>query len=118
MDQVLYQALKRARDHNVVAVCSAGNSYANNDVYTFSPANTPTDNVIAVAASDQNDAWTFSDYGSRTVDLAAPGVSIYGLKPTYNGNSNDLSNYSVITGTSQAAPHVTGAIALLKAKYG
>ncbi len=127
LDPVLFAALGRARDSNVVAVCAAGNGLyqngqfvgQNTDSFPFSPASVPTDNTISVAASDQNDNRPgFSDFGVKTVDLAAPGVSIYGLKATYNGNSNDLSNYTVYTGTSQATPHVTGTIGLIKAKFG
>ncbi len=121
LDSDVFDALERARTSNVVAVCAAGNDGLNNDSSDpITPAGIPHDNVIAVAASDQNDAQpSFTAWGAKTVDLAAPGVNVYGLKTTYNSNSNDVSNnYVPFTGTSQAAPHVTGTIALLKAKYG
>ncbi len=75
--------------------------------------------MISVANSTQTDArYTTSNWGKKTVDLAAPGASIYGLNITWNGNTNDINNYTPYTGTSQAAAHVTGTIALLKAQYG
>lgn len=119
-DLAISDSLMRARGGNTVAVCSAGNNNENIDSIFFTPAALLYDNIISVAASDQNDARpSFSNYGVQKVDLAAPGVSIYGLKATYNGDSNDLdNNYSIYTGTSQAAPHVTGTIALVKAKFG
>ena len=67
------------------------------------------DNVVCVAASDQRDVLApFSDYGARTVDLAAPGT---GIQSTYPPGA-----YRVADGSSMAAPHVAGAAALLWAK--
>ncbi|MBA3353270.1 MAG: S8 family serine peptidase, partial [Blastocatellia bacterium] len=124
LDPALLVALKSARNSGVVAVCAAGNGKLgiaqNNDTGNpFGPANMPFDTLISVANSDANDARYFnSNFGVKTVDLAAPGTGIYGLRQTFNGNGSDLANYSIFSGTSQAAPHVTGTIALLKAKYG
>jgi Subtilase family len=124
LDPALFIALENARDSDVVAVCAAGNGIngvpQNNDIGNpFSPTNIPTDNLIAVANSDANDARYFnSNFGVKSVDLAAPGTGIWGLRQSFNGNSSDTANYSVYYGTSQAAPHVTGTIALLKAKFG
>jgi hypothetical protein len=63
-----------------------------------------------VGATDQNDAraW-FSNYGKRSVDLAAPGTNIYS---TWPGGS-----YRFLDGTSMAAPHTTGVVALAKAAF-
>jgi subtilisin family serine protease len=64
----------------VLFVCAAGNVASDNDRSPFYPASYAADNIIAVAASDQMDrlAW-FSNFGTQSVDIAAPGIRIYSL---------------------------------------
>lgn len=115
--QSLHDAVIRAAKAGILFVAAAGNSTNNNDTLAFYPANLDTslgtlnesaaayNSVISVAAIDSaGNLATFSDWGSRTVHLGAPGVSIFSTYPDQG--------YAWMGGTSMAAPHVTGAAAL------
>ena len=76
-------ALKSAIDaSNAVVMCAAGNSSRNNDGIPHYPSSYSSANIIAVAATNQDDqlAW-FSNYGAVSVDVAAPGTNIYSAAP-------------------------------------
>jgi len=76
-DQALYDAIKDARDNGVLFVAAAGNYHRNNDTYSVYPANFDLDNIISVAAIDQDGELAyFSCYGLTSVDIAAPGTNI------------------------------------------
>jgi subtilisin family serine protease len=65
-----------------LVVCAAGNSGINNDGTPHYPSSYNSANIIAVAASDQNDnRASFSNYGPISVDVAAPGTNIYSTAP-------------------------------------
>jgi subtilisin family serine protease len=100
--------------HDAIAACpnslfvfSAGNDAVDTDVFPSYPCTDGSKNVVCVAASDSADAIaSFSNYGSN-VELAAPGAAIFSTIP---GPS-----YDTYDGTSMAAPHVSGAAALVLA---
>ena len=104
-------AIKRARDAGVLFVAAAGNDSSNNDEKPQYPANYKVNNVLSVASIYFNgDLSSFSNYGLKSVDIGAPGSLIYS---TYH--SNDTS-YQILSGTSMAAPHVSGVAALILSK--
>lgn len=85
-------------------VIASGNSSLNNDIVPSYPASIRADNLISIAATkDVSELADFSNYGASTVDLAAPGVS---LRSSVPGNS--LSQTMAMSGTSMAAPYVSG----------
>jgi subtilisin family serine protease len=75
------QALRNVMANaDALFICAAGNNAQDTDVTPFYPASFGEDNIISVAAGDSMDrlAW-FSNFGPATVDVVAPGTSIYSL---------------------------------------
>jgi subtilisin family serine protease len=110
----LYQAVKRAGDKGVLFVAAAGNDGQNADVQPDYPAAYDLPNVISVAASDRYDRLAdFSNYGAKSVDLAAPGDDIESTVPSFS----DPTGYESFSGTSMATPFVSGAAALYFSRF-
>jgi subtilisin family serine protease len=100
-DPMLQLALQKAHDKGVVLIAAAGNLGPKSA--PLYPAADP--NVIAVTATDAKDQLLPQANQGAYVAVAAPGVDI--LEPAPNGG------YQLTTGTSVAAAHVSGIVALL-----
>jgi subtilisin family serine protease len=104
-------AIIAAGNAGIMFIAGAGNNWTDIDLKPFSPAyNNDLTNVISVAATDENDLLcSFSNYGTNSVDLSAPGMAVWAtsLTSTYGSNS----------GTSDATAVVTGAVALIAAAH-
>ena len=87
--QILYDAISYANENGVLFVAAAGNGGSdgigdNNDQTPRYPSSYDLPNIIAVAATDQNDNLTsFSNFGVASVDVAAPGSNIYSTIPEF-----------------------------------
>ncbi len=108
--------VKEAIDHigkkyGVLVVASAGNDTQDIDTKLKYPASFDTDYMIVIASTQKPSMWStaqissFSNYGKKNVDIAAPGSNIYS---TMNNNK-----YGMASGTSMASPNTTGVLAMI-----
>ncbi|MGZ3769892.1 MAG: S8 family peptidase [Bdellovibrio sp.] len=97
-----HDAIVEAEKKGILFVAAAGNERSNSDQHRYYPADYGLRNIISVTAIDPStQVLASSNYGTETVDIAAPGQNILSCLP---GNS-----YGYMTGTSQATAFVTGA---------
>ncbi|HEU4388796.1 MAG TPA: S8 family peptidase [Blastocatellia bacterium] len=107
--QMLRRAIRAAGKAGILFVCAAGNDGLDTDeepVYPVAESRSLT-SMIAVAALNRWDGLEpYSNYGHDTVTLGGPGSEVLGLAPG--------GEYRELSGTSMAAPHVTGVAVLLR----
>lgn len=103
-----YDAIQKAQKAGILFVAAAGNERSNSDKFHYYPADYELSNIISVTAVDPSvQVLASSNYGIKTVHIAAPGQNILSLLPN--------NAYGYMTGTSQATAFVTGAAALVMA---
>lgn len=115
---VLREAISQVSDQ-VLVVAAAGNTQSDDDVTPVYPASYATSlpNVVSVTASNENDELSGSaNWGVQSVLLAAPGTDILSTAVCEAGGAQPCQEYYGFAGTSAAAPHVSGAAALVWAR--
>ena len=107
--RALEDVISKAKDAGILFVAASGNSSADTDRTPHYPSSYNLGNVISVAALDRNDELTsFSNYGAKSVHIAAPGKDILS---TWLDN-----DFREASGTSMATPVVAGVAALVLSK--
>jgi subtilisin family serine protease len=107
--RALEDIIRRAFDEGILFVAAAGNSSTNNDQTPHYPSSYNLGNVVSVAALDRNDELTsFSNYGAKSVQIAAPGQEILSTWLEHG--------FAEKQGTSMATPFVSGVAALILAE--
>jgi len=107
--RALEDVIRKAYEEGILFVAAAGNSSSDNDQTPHYPSSYNVGNVVAVAALNRNDELaSFSNYGARSVHVAAPGVEI--LSTWLNHGFEEKK------GTSMATPFVAGVAALVLAR--
>jgi len=108
--KALEDVIRAASDAGILFIAAAGNDGSSNDSRPHYPSNYDLPNMVSVAALDRNDQLAgFSNYGAKTVHVAAPGKDILSTW------LNDA--YREASGTSMATPEVSGVAALIVASH-
>ena len=107
--KALEDVIRQAGEEGILFIAAAGNDGSNHDKRPHFPSGYNLPNVLSVAALDRSDSLaSFSNYGAKSVHIAAPGKEILS---TWLGNT-----YMEASGTSMATPEVAGVAALIVAQ--
>jgi len=97
------------QEYGVLVVAAAGNESSNNDRVKKYPASFNNENLLVVASSTKRGRLSyFSNHGIKSVDVVAPGSTIYSTTPK--------NRYSNMSGTSMASPNTAGLAAEILAR--
>ncbi|HSK71080.1 MAG TPA: S8 family peptidase, partial [Pyrinomonadaceae bacterium] len=106
--QAALDAIAQLNQAGILFVASAGNDSSDNFNFPRYPSGYNVPNVLGVASTTSSEQLSsFSNFGARIVSMGAPGSGIWSTTPN--------NSYSSFSGTSMAAPHVSGAAALVLA---
>lgn len=109
---ILQTAINTCRNAGIVVVAGVGNEGSNIDLVPTYPASFSLDNVLAVTATDRSDRLaSFSSFGATNVDIAVPGQAITSTQ------ASSVSLYAVGDGTSFSTAIMSGAMALITARF-
>jgi subtilisin family serine protease len=117
--KAISDAITRANSLGILFIAAAGNDNKNIDANLVYPACYPHTNIISVASiSLDGTKSSFSNWGQKNVDIAAPGQWIWSTVPVGCSIDDDVDKLNNgighMSGTSMATPHVTGAVAMYK----
>ncbi|SCZ54912.1 S8 family serine peptidase [Thiohalomonas denitrificans] len=115
--QAEFDAIEQLEKEGILFLAAAGNGGYSNDAIPNAPSGYDLPNVLSVASSHPQDGLSvFTQIGPRSVDLAAPGSSIYTTSWTRNEQGDRVATYQFAEGTSFSAPYTAAVAALVKAE--